>query len=134
MPLSRLADTLRIMNGSALTFHSRSDPAPRHELISLVDTLGEALLAELAGVHPSSVREREIPDVVADRLHLLALAVGDLLGAYNELGVRRWFERRRSQLGGEAPRDLLAGEWSSRDPGPRRVRELAAALRSSPAT
>ncbi|MCY4626684.1 MAG: DUF2384 domain-containing protein, partial [Acidobacteria bacterium] len=68
------------------------------------------------------------------RLHFLALVAGDLAGAYNEIGVRRWFDRKRSALGGKTPAEVLAGDWSAEDDGPERVRELAGALSFSPAT
>ena len=68
---------------------------------------------------------RTTPDKVADRLHLLALVVDGLAGSYNDYGIRRWFERPRVQLDGRAPGEVLHGSWSSEDPGPRRVRELA---------
>jgi hypothetical protein len=71
---------------------------------------------------------------VAARLHFLALVVGDLAGSYNEVGIRRWFERPRSLLGGEPPAKRLEGDWDPDDEGPARVRALAAALLSSPAT
>jgi hypothetical protein len=28
-------------------------------------------------------------------VHFLSLIVGDLTGAYNEIGIRQWFERKR---------------------------------------
>jgi hypothetical protein len=49
----------------------------------------------------------------------LSLIVGDLSGAYNEIGMRQWFDRKRAQLGGRAPSDLLKGHWKPDHPGPR---------------
>jgi len=100
---------------------------------------GAETLARLVGVTASSARRylagtRPIPDTVAVRLHFLALVVADLAGAYNDIGVRRWFERPRKRLGGSSPAQLLAEDWSPDDDGPRRLRELAASLASSPAT
>lgn len=108
-------------------------PAPATEWRSLVAVIGPDLLAQLLGTSGSSLRRylagtRRTPDVVADRLHFIALVVADLAGSYNDLGVRRWFERPRVLLGGRSPAQLLKGEWRVDDPGPARVRELAYAL------
>lgn len=114
-------------------------PAPATEWPRLSDVLGPELLGRLVGVSVSSTRRylsqaRQTPDVVAARLHFIALVVGDLAGAYNEIGVRRWFERPRKRLGGNAPNAVLVGDWRPEDEGPRRVRELATSLAFSPAT
>ena len=114
-------------------------PAPAHEWRILQEVLGPDLLARLLRISRSSARRylagsRSTPDTVAGRLHFLAFVVGDLAGAYNEIGVRRWFDRGRSQLGGHSPSQMLGERWSPDDDGPRRVRDLSRALRSSPAT
>jgi hypothetical protein len=54
-------------------------------------------------------------------VHLLAVLIGDLAGAYNGVEIRRWFERPRTLLDGKAPQELLRGEWDPEDPGRRRV-------------
>ena len=114
-------------------------PAPAQEWRSLQDSLGLELLAHLLGISQSSARRylagsRTTPDAVAVRLHFLAFVVGHLAGAYNDIGVRRWFERKRTQLGGNAPVHLLGDEWAPEEDGPRHVLELARSLTSSPAT
>ena len=114
-------------------------PAPVSEWPALSRSLGVHLLARLLGISTSSVRRyssraRATPDAVAARLHFLALLVGDLAGAYNDIGVRRWFDRRRTALGGKTPADLLTGAWMPDERGPERVRKLAAALGFFPAT
>lgn len=96
-------------------------------------------LASLLGISASSLRryltgERDTPDEVAARLHHLALIVGDLAGAYNDVGIRRWFERKRTALGGRTPSSLLGGEWNPDDTGPQKVRELARSLVTLSAT
>ena len=114
-------------------------PTPATEWQAVTDVLGADLLAGLVGVSASSARRyqsgfRPTPDAIAVRLHFLALVVADLAGAYNDIGVRRWFERPRQRLRGNTPAQLLAGDWSPDDDEPSRVRELAASLASSPAT
>ena len=114
-------------------------PAPATEWQAMNDVLGADLLADLVGISASSARRyqsgaRHTPDAIAVRLHFLALVVADLAGAYNDIGIRRWFERSRQRLGGSTPAQLLAGDWWPDDGGPSRVRELAASLASSPAT
>jgi hypothetical protein len=76
------------------------------------------------------------PQDVAERLHWLALIVGDLLGSYNDYGIRRWFERKRTALGGRSPREVLelVGDWSPDDPKVAKVRDLAASLAALGAT
>jgi hypothetical protein len=114
-------------------------PLPSSEWPRLVGVLGRDLLARLLRIGTSSVgryerAERETPDAVAARLHWLALVVGDLAGAYNEIGIRRWFDRKRSALDGRAPAQVLAKDWRPEDEGPGRARALARALVFSPAT
>lgn len=114
-------------------------PFPETEWPRLLEVFDRDRLAELVGISPSSaVRyehgERRTPDDVAARLHFLALVVSDLTGAYNAIGIRRWFARKRSALGGRAPADLLKGEWQPEDEKAARVRGLARALVDSPAT
>lgn len=114
-------------------------PLPSSEWPRLMGVLGRDLLARLLRIGTSSVgryerAERDTPDEVAAKLHWLALVVGDLAGAYNEIGIRRWFDRKRSALDGRAPAQLLAKKWQPEDEGPGRVRALARALVFSPAT
>ena len=114
-------------------------PAPAQEWRTLQGVLGVDLLTCLVGISQSSARRyisgnRSTPDAIAARLHFLAFVAGDLAGAYNDIGVRRWFDRPREGLDGNTPAQVLGDEWSPEDDGPRRVRELARALASSPAT
>lgn len=100
-------------------------PAPAYEWPRLVELFGVDRLARLVGISPASARRykqraRATPDPVAARLHFLALLVSDLAGAYNDIGIRRWFERPRSLLQNRSPAKLLSGEWSPNDPGPGR--------------
>jgi hypothetical protein len=114
-------------------------PVPEFEWNRLAEVLGLELLGRLLGISASSIRRyranaRTTPDEVAERLHFISLVVGDLAGAYNEIGMRQWFERKRSQLDGRTPLDFLRGRWKPAQPGPRRVQDLARALVASPAT
>jgi hypothetical protein len=108
-------------------------PLPERELAQLLDVFEVDELATLIGTAPVSVRRyaggaRSVPDAVAARVHWLALVSADLAGAYNRLGIRRWFERPRSQLAGRSPRQALRRGWSPDDSPAQQVRELAAAL------
>jgi hypothetical protein len=114
-------------------------PVPEFEWNRMAAVLGLDLLARLLGISVSSSRRyranaRTTPDDVAERLHFLSLVVGDLTGAYNEIGVRQWFERKRVQLDGRTPLEWLKGRWKPAQPGPRRVQDLARALTASPTT
>ena len=114
-------------------------PAPAHEWRALQGVLGVDLLTRLLGISQSSARRyisasRSTPDAVAARLHFLAFVVGDLAGAYNDIGVRRWFDRPRERLEGLTPAQVLGHEWSPGDDATKRVRELARTLAPSPAT
>jgi hypothetical protein len=114
-------------------------PVPETEWRAVRAVLDERLLARLVGAAVPSLRRyasgrRTTPDDVADRLHFVALLVADLAGAYNPLGIRRWFDRPRPQLGGASPIEALGDGWRPQDPAARRVRALARALVGAPAT
>jgi hypothetical protein len=116
-----------------------ASPLPEKEWPAVGTVFDQGQLGELLGISASSLRRyasgaRRTPDDVAARLHFLALVVGDLAGSYNTIGIRRWFDRKRTQLDGKAPAAMLRGAWDPDDPGPSRVRALAAALHASPAT
>jgi len=111
-------------------------PYPEGEWPRIRALMGDELLGDVLGTSPSSLRrygsgERETPDDVAWLLHVTARVIGDLLGSYNEYGVRRWFERPRSQLDGRAPRDLLRearDDAGTDDAAVQPVLDLAASL------
>jgi uncharacterized protein (DUF2384 family) len=112
---------------------------PVHEWRSLDHILGTSVLAKLLDISPVSIRRyraqaRSTPDTVASRLHFVASLVGDLAGAYNEFGIRRWLERPRAALDSRSPAELLSGDWSPEDPSALKVRDLARSLSASPAT
>ena len=108
-------------------------PSPRTEWAPMRATLGDEALGLLVGVAEVSLRRyaagtRQTPQRIAERLHWLALVVADLAGGYNDFGIRRWFERPRSQLQGQSPRQTLGEEWGVDDAAALRVRALASAL------
>lgn len=110
-----------------------ASPAPSHEWKAVMRVFPAEDLGTLLDVSPSSLKryqsgERDTPDPVAARLHFLALVIGDLAGTYNDTGIRRWFQRRRTQLDDRAPAALLASGWDPDDDGPQRVRALARSL------
>jgi hypothetical protein len=116
-----------------------ASPAPKYEWKGLSRVFAAEDLAALLHVSLSSLKryqsgERDTPDHIAARLHFLALVVGDLAGSYNDTGIRRWFQRKRTQLDGRAPAALLAREWDPDEEGPARIRALARSLVTLTAT
>lgn len=114
-------------------------PVPETEWRAMREVFDESLLARLLGIAPASLRRyasggRRTPDEVAERLHFVALLVADLAGAYNPIGIRRWFQRPRAQLGGASPLEALGPDWHPAHPRAREVRALARALVGSPGT
>ena len=116
-----------------------ASPVPKYEWRGVSRLFATEDLADLLTVSVSSLKryqsgERDTPDDVAARLHFLALVVGDLAGSYNEIGVRRWFHRKRTLLDGRTPASFLKRDWDPDDDGPSRVRQLARALVTMSAT
>src|SRR5262245_20512592 len=124
----RMADSLERLVGVL-----EDSPAPATEWTAMRAVFGDEPLSQLLGVAPASLRryasaERATPQATAERLHWLAMVVSDLAGSYNDFGMRRWFERPRSQLGGKSPRAMLGSQWKPDDKAAQQVRALAAAL------
>jgi len=108
-------------------------PLPDRELRQLRQTFELDQLARLLGTSEVSLRRylagsRDVPDTVAARAHWLALVAADLGGAYNQIGVRRWFERPRTQLDGRSPREALGANWMPDTATAISIQDLAAAL------
>jgi hypothetical protein len=125
---ARLATLVRRLD-EAMT----ASPVPDRELPELLRVFDREALAELTGTSSVSLGRylagsRKWPDLLAARIHWLALVLADLGGAYNDFGMRRWFERKRTQLGGRSPREVLGSDWDPADPDVEEVRALAAAL------
>jgi len=116
-----------------------ASPVPKFEWAGLARVFPPEDLATLLHISASSLKryehgERTTPDAVAARLHFLALVVGDLAGSYNDIGIRRWFQRKRTLLDNRAPAAILAADWDPDDEGPMRVRALARSLTTLSAT
>jgi uncharacterized protein (DUF2384 family) len=99
----------------------------------LMDVFDDEAQAVLLGVDPLELKQvraddDRLPEELGKRLLFVADVVGDLAGAYNAKGIKRWFERPRTQLEQRAPRDVLRGDWAPKEAGPQRVRTLAAEL------
>jgi hypothetical protein len=107
-------------------------PNPKGEWRVVLEYIPDNLLSYLlGGISASSVQryssaERDTPDDVKKRLHLIALIIGDLSGSYNHEGIRQWFQRSRNKaFDGKSPADLLAGNWKPEDASPSKVRQFA---------
>jgi hypothetical protein len=110
-----------------------ASPHPEGEWAPARELLGDELLARLMRISASSLRryaagDRRTPDEVAWRLHLVARLLAALVGSYNDYGIRRWFERRRSALDGVTPAELLEHAEAEDDDRLERVLALAEQL------
>jgi len=119
--------------------HLEESPHPDSEWSTLERVLEGPRLERLMHVSHSSLRrysgrQRDTPTDVAGRLHFLARIVAHLMGGYNTYGIRRWFERKREQLDGATPTEVLSGDWNPDDDPAQIVLDLARRMNSSPAT
>ena len=126
-----LTDLLRELNQAL-----QDSPRPESEWGKVREFLDEDVLADLLNISSASVRryaagDRRTPDDTAWRLHLIAQLISDLIGSYNNYGIRRWFERPRTQLDGRTPREVIRGAGSEDDAEVMRISELASALAGS---
>ena len=108
-------------------------PSPDTEWKSVREVLDDDLLAGLLAISQVSLRryakgDRACPDLIAARLHWLALVIEQLEGTYNAYGMRRWFQRPRIALEGQAPVDRLQGPW---DPDDNAVQAILALAQSA---
>jgi len=131
---SKLRRALRSVRGNV-----DASPLPNLEWPIVGQVLGESLLTELLDVSSSSLRrytagERATPQDVATRLHVLALILTDLVGSYNEFGIRRWFGRPRAQLRDRSPQEVLGPGFDPDGAAAVEVRMLSAALLGAGAT
>lgn len=97
----------------------------------VVRTLGGPLAAELLGVTEDELERSAdaLPERAVRRARALADVIEALEGSYNAAGIRRWFDRPRTQLDGQSPRRVLRAESDVRAAD--RVLALARTLTSS---
>ncbi|MDQ2782525.1 hypothetical protein [Lapillicoccus sp.] len=133
-PLSDPTDAASLARASRRVLGALEEsPVPQVEWAPLSRILGDDELAGLVEISTSSLTryragERTTPDLVAARLHVVALIVSDLIGSYNDFGVRRWFQRPRKALDGKSPKQALSRGWAPDDRDVGRVRDLARML------
>jgi hypothetical protein len=99
----------------------------------LVRTYGTAATAALLDVPTAELRAyREgtcaVPALVAGRISYLVLVTDQLVGAYNAMGLRRWWQRPRVALDGRSPRAALGGDWDPAGPAAEAILALARGL------
>lgn len=116
-------------------------PSPTSEIQALVrDVFNWEDLSRYTGAAEQSLRryasgERAAPDDIANRIHWLTGVVADLRAAYNDAGVRRWFQRPRHSFEGRSPSEFLTGSWTPDDEHVARIRDFAARFaQPTPAT
>ncbi len=119
----------------------RENPVPDREWQAALRVFDAEQLADLLRISPTSVQRyargtRETPQEIASRLHWLAIVIGYLSGSYNDFGIRRWFERSRTALGGKSPKETLLSEssWQPEDDAAREIEKLAHASTGMVAT
>jgi len=115
-------------------------PLPEREWSRVKELLQEDLMTGMLHISEPSLRryaqgERQCSDNVSNKLHWLALVLGDLLGSYNEIGARNWFLRPRKSFGGKTPFQMLsARDWNPDDAGPIKIREFVKSLNGAMGT
>ena len=137
VPSSRLreAENDELVDALRVTVEAvDASPHPEGEWEPARSVLDDELLARVVGgISLSSLRryaagERQTPDEVAWRLHLVARLLAGLLGSYNAYGIRRWFLRARTALDGETPAEILERTGDEDDPRVQRLLVLAGSL------
>ena len=100
----------------------------------LKDILGPELLASLLKISKRKleryIRKPEIiPEEVFLRLAFVMEVTEILKGAYNDIGIRQWFSRKRViQLNRQSPAQILKYNWLPDQPGPLKILELAKSI------
>jgi hypothetical protein len=86
-------------------------------------------LERLLGVRVAAEAQKELPlDQPNDlpvRVSFLAELIAVLSKSYTLTGVRQWFYRPRTPLGGQSPISLLSGEWRPGQDPARMIQDLA---------
>lgn len=92
-------------------------------LNDLETVLQEELITDLTSKSPADMRN-DLQDC-SKEIYFLYEMVDYLKGSYNDEGIRRWFQRERSQLGGKSPLQYLGSGWNPDEENAKRVLELA---------
>lgn len=106
-------------------------PVPEAEWSAVMESLGQELVRKLLDLSVSSIQRyssnsRPTPQNIAEKLHYLAVVIGDLRAGYNDYGIRRWFERPRTFLSGKSVLSSLGKKWGPDDEVARAIAEDAA--------
>ena len=107
--------------------------AIEHKLHRLRNILGEGLLHSLTGYPPEGLKAAALHanDSLCERVVFLDRIAYFLSGSYNSEGIRRWFERPRSELNHQSPAEVLATNWTPSDPAATKLLQLALGLQGS---
>lgn len=92
-------------------------------LNDLETTLQKELLADLTGKSSADL-QKDLPGA-SKKIYFLYGIVEHLRGLYNNEGIRRWFQRERSQLEGKSPLHYLGLEWNPDEEKAKHILELA---------
>ena len=103
------------------------------------DTLGFDLMATLVtgeedlGVARHKLAEydvnpHDLPEEVVERFNFITKIMKHIAGSFNDYGMKRWFLRRRTQLQGISPAQVLTGDWKPNEEWPQKVLQLAETL------
>ena len=91
--------------------------------------LQEELLFDLTGKSLTDMTNHS--QRYSKEIHFLYEVVDCLRGSYNDEGIRRWFQRGRSQLEGKSPLEYLGSDWNPDEEEARHVLELAKYLETT---
>lgn len=95
------------------------------DLLALLITGQEKTRAARADLFVYDAKPRSAPDEVIERFYFVTKIVVNLEGSFNDFGIQRWFMRKRVQLNGLSPAQILKGDWHPGDEGPQKVLKLA---------
>ncbi|SRR3989344_1954765 len=99
----------------------------------LEQILQKRRFTDLVGEQPSALKitlqtRTKLPDQISGRLYLLYDIVDHLQGAYDYEGIRRWFDRSRTELENKSPSQYLGPAWDPKGEYAQRLLTLARSL------